>query len=404
MSLKGKAAIVGYGEIKPERHMPPDWTILGIMAKASAMAIEDAGLRKEEIDGIFTHGRDVDLNSWPSLFAEYMQIRPIMSDTVCIMGANGAGMVWRAAAAIDAGMCNYVLCVAGNAEAAPSSAGRAVGRGGPRPILILRSAVASPTAEFDGPYGAAGPPSGYALVAQRHAYEYGTTDAQRAKIAVDQRFNALKNPMATFYGQPITIEDVLNSRMISTPLHLLECVMPVSSAVAYIVTSAERARVLPHPPVYMLGAGECISHNSIANSPRMTESPGAVSARHAFEMAGVRPSDINMASLYDCFTITVMVTLEDAGFCKKGESGPFVEATDLTYKGKFPVNTHGGQLSWGQPGGIEAGGMTHIVDACEQLMGRAGERQVPNCELAYVEGNGGVLCEHASLILGRQPS
>ncbi len=121
-------------------------------------------------------------------------------------------------------------------------------------------------------------------------------------------------------------------------------------------------------------------------------------------MAGVCPSDINMASIYDCFTITVMITLEDAGFCKKGEVGPWVEETDLTYKGKFPVNTHGGQLSWGQPQGAGAGGMSHIIDASEQLMGRAGDRQVPNCELAFVEGNGGTLGKHVSLILGRQQS
>ncbi len=132
--------------------------------------------------------------------------------------------------------------------------------------------------------------------------------------------------------------------------------MPATGAVAYVITSAERARALPHPPVYLLGAGECVSHASIAQSLRMTESPGAVSSRKAFEMAGVRPSDINMCSIYDCFTITVMITLEDAGFCKKGESGPFVEETDLTYKGKLPVNTHGGQLSWGQPLGSGAWG------------------------------------------------
>ncbi|MBI4283868.1 MAG: thiolase family protein [Chloroflexi bacterium] len=394
MSLKGKAAIVGYGCTKPVRKSED--TVSGLMAHAAAQAIEDAGLQKRDIDGLLTHAAGVGIDDWCSVFSEYLQIRPTMASTPGIMGANGAGMVWRAAAAIEAGLCNYVLCVGGSASETASAARSQRGGGGLR--------TGGPGTEFDSPYGAAGAPSGYALVAQRHAHEYGTTDEQRARIAVDQRFNACANPTAIFYGQPITVDDVLNSRMISTPLHLLECVMPAIGAVAYVITSAERAKTLRHPPVYLLGAGECISHGSIAGSPRMTESPGAVSARRAFEMAGVRPGDINMASIYDCFTITVMITLEDAGFCKKGESGPWVQETDLTYKGKLPVNTHGGQLSWGQPVGTASGGMTHVMDATEQLMGRAGERQVPNCELAFVEGNGGILGEHASLILGRHQS
>ncbi len=396
MSLKGKYAIVGYGFTKPERHAS-ERTATGIIAEAAAKAIEDAGLRKEKIDGLLSHCAGANLESWTADFSDYIQIRPTMAGIPGLQGANGAGMVWRAAAAIDAGLCNYVLCVGGNAEETASRA-RAEGGALGRPRI-------GPGSEFDAPYGPAGAPSGYALAAQRHAFEFGTTDAQRARVAVDQRFNACVNPMAIFYGQPITVEDVLNSRMVSSPLHLLECVMPAIGAVAYVITSAERAGALRHPPVYPLGFGEHIDHGGmIAYSSRMTTSPGAVSSKKAFEMAGIRPSDINMCSIYDCFTITVMVTLEDAGFCKKGESGPFVEETDLTYKGKLPVNTHGGQLSWGQPSGSAAGGMSHIMDATEQLMGRAGERQVPNCELAFVEGNGGILSEHVSLILGRQQS
>lgn len=401
MSLKGKAAIVGYGCTKPERHAT-ERTVTGIMAEAAVQAIEDAGLRKEDIDGLLSHASGMSSDNWCSTFAEYLQIRPTMASTPGIMGANGAGMVWRAAAAIDAGLCNTVLCVGGSALEPQ----RASARGGLGNVPRGPGAGTSPGPGegFNAPYGAAGAPSNYALVAQRHAYEYGTTDRQRALISVYQRFNACANPLAIFYGQPITVEDVLNSRMISSPLHLLECVMPATGAVAYIITSAERARALRHPPVYLLGAGECVSHDQITQMPRITESPGAVSARRAFLMAGVRPGDINMASIYDCFTITVMVTLEDAGFCKKGEVGPWVEETDLTYKGKFPVNTHGGQLSWGQPVGTSSGGMSHVMDATEQLMGRAGERQIPNCELAFVEGNGGILSEHTSLILGRHPS
>lgn len=389
MSLKGKAAIVGVGEVKPSEETT-GLTEMGLMAQVAAMAIEDAGLRKEDIDGILCETTGPGSNGLPSLFAEYLQIQPRYASTVGLLGANGAGMVWRAAAAIDGGLCNYVVC-----------AGAAV-----QNSILLRQRIGGrqggPGSEFEAPYGSMGANSGYALIAQRHSFEFGTTSAQRARIAVDQRFNACANPNAVFYGQPITTDDVLNSRIVVSPLHLLEIVMPCTGAVAYVVTSPERARALRHPPVYLLGAGECVSHSSVTYHPWMTTSPIKIAAAHAFKMAGVSPREINMVSAYDCYTITVLITLEDAGFCKKGEGGSFVESTDMTYKGKLPLNTHGGQLSWGQPG--VAGGMSHIVDATVQLMGRAGERQVPNCELAFVSGNGGIMSENVALILGRHPS
>ncbi len=183
MSLKGKAAIVGYGCTKPQRHAPRV-TVSGLMAEAAAKAIGDAGLRKEDIDGLLTHADGVDLRDWCSVLAEYVQIRPTMASTPGILGVNGAGMVWRAAAAIDAGLCNYVLCVG---ESAKEVAGRAR-------AVAAAARLPSAGSQFEAPYGPSGAPSGYALVAQRHAYEYGTTDAQRARVAVDQRFNACANP------------------------------------------------------------------------------------------------------------------------------------------------------------------------------------------------------------------
>jgi acetyl-CoA acetyltransferase len=230
-------------------------------------------------------------------------------------------------------------------------------------------------------------------------FEYGTTSRQLAKIAADQRTNACANPDALFFDQPITIDDVLNSPLVVDPLHLLEIVMPCTGGAAFVVVSPEAARQSPRPPVWLLGAAEYATHMMLSQAPDITTSPIAVTAPKAFQTAGVSPEDVDLVSVYDCYTITVLVTLEDAGFCSKGGGGPFVAEHDLTYRGDLPVNTHGGQLSFGQPG--LAGGASHVTEAVRQLQGRAGSRQVPNCELAFVNGNGGVMSEQASLVLGR---
>ncbi|HYR78990.1 MAG TPA: thiolase family protein, partial [Candidatus Dormibacteraeota bacterium] len=249
-------------------------------------------------------------------------------------------------------------------------------------------------------YGNIGANCGYAMIANRHMHEYGTTPQQMAKVAVDQRANALKNPLATFNDKPLTIDDVLNSKMIVDPLHLYEIVSPVSGGAAIIVASPEVAKRAKNPPIWLLGAGEYANHSSITYAPSITESPIKPAAEAAFKMAGLQPKDMDFVCPYDCYTITVIVTLEDAGFCKKGSGGPFVMEHDLTYAGDFPCNTHGGQLSFGQPG--LAGGMSHVTEAIRQLMGRGGERQVKNAALGYVNGNGGIMSEQASLILERR--
>jgi acetyl-CoA acetyltransferase len=264
--------------------------------------------------------------------------------------------------------------------------------GGGRPLR-------TPDAEFEFPYGALGANFGYALIANRYEHEYGLKPEHRAKIAVDQRTNACANPMATFYGQPITAEDVLNSPVVLDPLHLLEIVMPCGGGAALIVESAERAKKNGRQPAYLLGAGEHLTHKSITYAPSLTNSAIKSAADKAFEQSGASREDVKLASIYDCYTITVMVSLEDAGFCEKGEAGEFVASHNLTYKGDFPLNTHGGQLSFGQPG--LAGGMSHVTEAARQVMGVSGERQVPDCDVAYVNGNGGIMSEQVSLVLGR---
>jgi len=385
MSLKGTAAVVGIGELKPTKDAPPEATALGLMSNAAAEAIADAGLETKDIDGFLCGMAFADAGMlYPASVAEVMGINPRMLNQVDIGGASPAGMVWRAAAAIHGGMCNAVLCVVGDLNK--------FGDQKPPVISVQR--------EFEAPYGNIGANCGYAMIAHRHMHEYGTTPQQMAKVAVDQRANALKNPLATFNDKPLTIDDVLNSKMIVDPLHLYEIVSPVSGGAAIIVASPEVAKRAKNPPIWLLGAGEYANHSSITYAPSITESPIKPAAEAAFKMAGLQPKDMDFVCPYDCYTITVIVTLEDAGFCKKGRGGPFVMEHDLTYAGDFPCNTHGGQLSFGQPG--LAGGMSHVTEAIRQLMGRGGERQVKNAALGYVNGNGGIMSEQASLILERR--
>jgi acetyl-CoA acetyltransferase len=253
------------------------------------MAIADAGLRKEDVDGLVTRGSDVS----PMDLAEYMGLHVGFCEGVTQHGSSGAHSVVVAAAAIHAGLAHTVLCVfGGTRDPAVGGFGPGVARGMP---------PASKGSEFEAPFGPApGANTGYALMKRRHMYEFGTTQEQFAKMAVNQRFNALTNPNAVFQGQPITIEDVLTSRMVNDPLHLLECVMPCGGAAACLITSAARAKSLPHPPVYLLGAGAGVSdHDTIWQSPRMTMTPVVISARKAYEMAGYRSKDIQFAEFYD---------------------------------------------------------------------------------------------------------
>jgi acetyl-CoA C-acetyltransferase len=385
MSLKGKAAAIGIAELKPWKEAPPDVTPLKLMGQLTAVALSDAGLEKNDIDGFLVGMPFADPGMlYPASACEVLGINPRMLNVVDIGGATPAGMIWRAAAAIDAGMCQAVLCIVADLNK----------------IGDQKVPVVSVQREFESPYGNIGANCGYAMIAQRHMYEYGTRPEQMAKVAVDQRTNALKNPLATFNDKPLTIEDVLASRMIVDPLHIFEIVSPCSGGAAVIVASPEIARRAKNPPIWLLGAGEYSNHASITYAPSLTDSPIKPAADLAFQMAGVARKDIDLVCPYDCYTITVLVTLEDAGFCSKGQGGPFVMEHNLSYAGDFPCNTHGGQLSFGQPG--LGGGMSHVTEAIRQLMGRGDGRQVKDAALAYVNGNGGIMSEQVSLILERR--
>ena len=288
MTLRGKAAIVGFAEL-PTRRTYPGRTTLSLCAEAARLAMADAGLQKQDIDGVITRGTDVG----PMDLAEYLGLHVSFCEGVTQHGSSGAHSVVMAASAINAGLAKTVMCIFGGT--------RDPAVGGFGPGSTRGAAPASKNTEFEAPFGLApGANTGYVLMKQRHMFEFGTTQEQFAKMAVNQRFNALTNPNAVFQGQPITIDDVLNSRMVNEPLHLLECVMPCAGAAACIVTSAARAKSFPNPPVYLLGAAAGVSdHDMIWQSPRMTTTPVVVSARKAYEMAGYGPQDIQFAEFYD---------------------------------------------------------------------------------------------------------
>ena len=397
MSLRGAAAVVGVAELAPQRYTG-EATILELLSQVATEAIDDAGFTRADIDGLIVHPIGGLPGFVPATVAEYLGLQPTFAEVVDLGGATGAGMVWRAAAAIQAGLCTSCLCLTGTRRRGRS--GDKPKRTGPpsAPRTVQPGRDRSPQAEFDSPYGMVGANVGYAMIATRYTHEYGLKDTQRARIAVDQRRNANANPAAIFHDEPLTVDDVLASEMICEPLHMLEIVMPAAGAAALLVTRADRAADAKQKPAWLLGAGESVTHSSFAQAPSLDSTGVGIAARAAFKQAGIKPADVGLASLYDCYTIMVLLTLEEAGFCGRGEAGAFAESHELTWSGDFPLNTHGGQLSFGQPG--MAGGMSHVTEAVRQIQGRGGARQVEGLELAYAHGNGGIIAEQAGLVFG----
>lgn len=401
--IRGETAIIGCAQYRPEKYATaPQAFHLEQVADLARIAIRDAGIDAQQIDGLAVTGSYFNeaRQFVPAMVGEYLGLALNFGEVVDLGGASGAGMVWRAAAAIELGLCNAVLCVIPMRMAPPppnpdpadaKAAMLAAHYGG------HSTAFGAPEAEFDLPYGHVAQNSGYAMIASRYAAKYGYEPRAMAKIAADQRTNANANPDAIFYEQPLTIEDVLNSRMVADPLRLLEIVMPVAGGAAFIVARADIERTSKHRPVLVRGFGEHIQSKSPTYAAEMLNTPIGPASAKAFSMSGFTPADMDMAQIYDCYTITVLLSLEDAGFCPKGKGMQFILDHDLTYKGDFPLNTHGGQLSFGQAGA--AGGMSQIIEAVHQIQGRAGERQLKKHDLAYVSGTGGVMSEQVALIL-----
>ncbi|MEB4209735.1 thiolase family protein [Mycobacterium sp. 94-17] len=398
MGLKGEAAIVGFHELPATRKLagPPEF-IIEQWARLAAAAVADSGLTVDQVDGLVTCGVMESQLFVPSTVAEYLGLQVNFAEIVDLGGASAAAMVWRAAAAIELGICKAVLCAIPATYLTPMSEKRLPDMGDALYFGASSFRYGSPQAEFEIPYGYLGQNGPYAQVAQMYAAAYGYDERAMAKIVVDQRTNANHTPGAVFRDKPITVDDVLNSPIIASPLHMLEIVMPCMGGSAVLVTNAELARKSRHRPVWIEGFGERVPYKSPAYAKDPLQTPMTKVAASAFGMAGITPTDVDMVSIYDCYTITALLTLEDAGFCDKGKGMQFVTDHDLTFRGDFPMNTAGGQLGYGQPG--NSGGMHHICDASRQLMGRAGETQLPECNRAFVSGNGGVLSEQEALVL-----
>ena len=382
MSIWNKTAVVGAWE-HPTR-FAPHMTPFQIHAESARGALADAGLTIRDVDGFFTSGvGPIGIMS----LAQHLNLRPCYLDSQSIGGSSFVSHCLHAAAAIAGGLCTVALVTYGSTAASERFA---IGTGG--------SFATEPPDHFEAPFGPTIVGS-YALVAQRHMHDYGTTSEQMAEIAVAMRRHATLNPHAK-YRDPITVEDVLASRMISSPLHLLDCCMISDGGGALVLTSAERARDLRKPPVLILGGAEAVRHGEIG-ARDLLDVASFQSGPLAFQRAGVRPADIDMCMVYDSYTITVLTTLEGLGFCARGEGGAFCAAGRIGLGGALPVNTDGGGLSSNHPG---MRGIFLVIEATRQLRGEAGPAQVRDARLACVHGTGGMLGQRHSgvtLILGR---
>ncbi len=396
---KRAAAILGLAEWAPQRRWDRPMFSLEAAAELGALALADAGIEHDEVDGLVSGPVFESPMFAPSALAEYLGVRANFAEIVDLGGASAAGMVWRAAAAIEVGICDTVLVVCTTVPPPPPpSRASGTGSGAARlPAYLGGDSWGSPQGQFELPSGLVAATPSFALIASRYLAQFPTRPEALARIAVHERDNALRNPKAIFRDKPITVEDVLSSRMVADPLRLLEVVMPCFGGGAVVVTRADRAARGSRRPVFVSGYGERLTHKSITYAPDLLETPTRVASERAFRMAGVARSDVDVALPYDCYTITVLLTLEDAGFCKKGEGGRFIEEHDLRHDGDFPLNTHGGQLGMGQAG--LAGGLSHVTEAVRQIQGRGEGRQVRSCDVAYVNGTGGMMAEQVALIL-----
>lgn len=382
-SLKDKYAIVGIGQTEVGKL--PHMTSMGMAIEACRLAIEDSGLSIEEIDGILSQQPYTDPTlMYTSWIGENLNISSRFTTDLNVGGATPIVMIEHAMLAIEAGICKAVLCCYAENQ---------------------RTWIRTPTHgrvrfgvdDFEWPYGLIMPVGSYALGARRHMYEYGTKSEQLGAIASACHKHACLNPGAQMQSL-ITIEDYLKSPMFVEPFHTLDVCLLSDGGGALIVTSAERAKDLKRAPIYISGIGEGHSKVHLSDCPSITTFEGTkVSAGRAFEMAGITLKDIDIAEFYDCFTYTVLVQIEDYGFCKKGEGGSFVEGGRIEIGGELPVNTHGGLLSHAHLDGIN-----HIIEGVIQLRGDGGERQVKDANIVLVTGNGGnIFCSHSTLILRR---
>jgi len=374
---RGSVAIVGVAE-SDLGQVADGMTPADLMGQAAARALEDCGLALGDVDAAFAAATQLNM---PVLnLCEYLGIEPHYLDGTHIGGASFLSHLAHAQAAIEAGFCEVALIAYGSTQ-------RSAGRSNAAPQEI---------SAYEAPYRPMHPVTAYALAASRHMHEFGTTREQLATVAVAARQWALMNP-AAWEKKPLSIADVLASPMIANPLTVRDCCLVTDGGGALVVTSAERAQRLRKKPAYVLGVGESTTHRHVSGMPDLTVTAARESGRRAFGMAGLAPGDVDVAEIYDAFTINTVLFLEDLGFCAKGDGGRFIEGGRIAPGGELPVNTNGGGLSYCHPGMY---GIFTLIEAVRQIRGECGERNVANCDVALAHGNGGVLSSQATVLLG----
>ncbi len=380
-NLRGATAIVGIGHAG--LGSAGGHTDMEILALAARRAVADAGLKMSDIDGLCTCSASATM--WAMPVAEYLGMRPRFIDSTMLGGSSFVAHLEPAMHALMAGQCNAVLVCYGSTQRTSTLDRAAVGK---------MRAVLDPL-PYEAPYQPLQPITSYALAASRHMHEYGTTREQLAGVAVAARRWAQLNPLA-YSRDALTIEDVLQARMVSDPLSVRDCCLLTDGADAFVLTRADLARTLPHEPAYVLGCATEVWHRQISSMENLTVTAASRSGPRAFAAAGLSPGDVDVLCLYDAFTINVILFLEDLGFCPKGEGGRFVSGGNIAPGGSLAVNTNGGGLSFGHPGMY---GVFLILEAVEQLRGSAGQRQ-QRADVALVHGNGATLSSQSTALLG----
>ena len=376
---RGSAAIVGVAE-SDIGEVAEGLSVIDLMAQGTKRALDDCGLGLKDVDGLFSAASQSRLSVLA--LAEYLGIDPPFLGSTIVGGSSFEYHVAHAMGAIALGLCNVAVIAYGSTQ-------RSVGR---------KQASVREINPYETPFRPFLPPTAYALAASRHMHEFGTTREQLAAVAVAAREWALLNPVA-WERKPLTIEGVLSARMVSYPFTVRDCCLVTDGGGAIVVTSAERARSLKKKPAYVLGCGQSVTHASISSMPDLTVTGALASGKAAYAMAKLGPADVKAVELYDAFTINTILFLEDLGFCRKGEGGPFVTGGRIAPNGGLAVNTNGGGLSYCHPGMY---GLLLLIEAVRQLRGECGARQVPDCDVALAHGNGGVLSSQATVILGTE--
>jgi len=382
--FRGAAAITGIGSAGMGD--ASGYTEMEILALAAHRAVADAGLKMSDIDGLCTCSASATM--WALPVSEYLGIRPTFVDSTMLGGSSFVAHLLPAVHALMAGDCTAVLVCYGSTQRSGTMDRAAVTR--MRQVLDPQP--------YETPYQPMQPISAYALATARHMHQYGTTRRQLAEVAVAARQWAMLNP-AAYSRTPLSIDDVLEARMICDPLTVRDCCLLTDGAGAFVLTLADRAKDGPHTPAYILGNASETWHRQISSMPDLTVTSASRSGPRALEMAGLSIQDVDLACLYDAFTINVILFLEDLGFCAKGEGGAFVQDGAIAPGGRLAVNTNGGGLSFGHPGMY---GTFLVLEAVEQLRGAAGARQQPDVQVALVHGNGATLSSQSTAILATE--